>query len=180
MNTAPGADERRIRQILRTRGVGPDATPPPRTRDWLDDLWADEHPTPRAAVPPQPPEDPPKTAAATGEPRWDWRRLLHWPHLGIKTRLCCALAAIAAPILPGGYCTATTWWYCVHQARHNYGIGYGYALGGAALALALGAVTSRGHRAGLLRLVILAITAVGFIGAMSWSDPIAFVTGVTR
>lgn len=42
-----GADERRIRSLLRRRGVGPDAepqpvVPAPRDPDWLDRLYADE------------------------------------------------------------------------------------------------------------------------------------------
>lgn len=40
-DTTPGADERRIRALLVTRGVGPDAAPPKptaRPRDWLDDI----------------------------------------------------------------------------------------------------------------------------------------------
>lgn len=52
--TAPGADEQRMQRILRERGVGPDAIPPPptvppkpteRPRDWLDDLY-DSEPAP--------------------------------------------------------------------------------------------------------------------------------------
>lgn len=185
MTTTPGADEHRIRHLLRTRGVGPDAPPmiPERTRprDWLDDLWDDGEPRPAVVAPPPPPRppDPPKTAPVDtpGEPRWDWRRLRHWPNLGLKTRLCCALAAVAAPILPGGYSTATTWWYCVHQARHHYGMGYGYTLGGGALALAISAVTRRGRHAGLIRVTFLAVAAIGFLGAMSWTDIITLVTG---
>ncbi|GFH38893.1 hypothetical protein [Streptomyces pacificus] len=50
--TGPGADERRIRSLLRRRGVGPDALPPEQPEqparvpmsepDWLDRLYADE------------------------------------------------------------------------------------------------------------------------------------------
>jgi hypothetical protein len=55
-DTKPGADELRMRAILRTRGIGPDATPPlpavppkptSRPRDWLDDIL-DSTPTPAA------------------------------------------------------------------------------------------------------------------------------------
>lgn len=46
MATEQGADERRIRSLLRRRGVGPDAPPPvpapARDEDWLDRLYADE------------------------------------------------------------------------------------------------------------------------------------------
>ncbi|MDX3645221.1 hypothetical protein P1P70_38665, partial [Streptomyces sp. MB09-02B] len=74
MNTQPDADERRIAQLLRQRGVGPDAEPalviPPmptrRPRDWLDDiLESNTPPAPKpapvkeapAAVDPVPPDD---------------------------------------------------------------------------------------------------------------------------
>lgn len=52
----PDADERRVRAILRTRGVGPDAIPPKpagRPRDWLDDIL-DTTPTPAAKPKPKP------------------------------------------------------------------------------------------------------------------------------
>ncbi|MFB6955478.1 hypothetical protein ACFCYB_00220 [Streptomyces sp. NPDC056309] len=56
--TKPGADELRIRSILRQRGVGPDAQPdatiPPmptqRPRDWLDDIL-DSNPGPAREKP---------------------------------------------------------------------------------------------------------------------------------
>ncbi|MFE0801109.1 hypothetical protein [Streptomyces sp. NPDC058812] len=54
--TRPGADEQRVRAILRTRGVGPDAIPPKptgRPRDWLDDIL--DSPAPKPAVPTAPP-----------------------------------------------------------------------------------------------------------------------------
>lgn len=57
MSQHPGADELRIRSILRTRGVGPDVTPPEpaaRPRDWLDDILDSDTSAPpheTAAVP---------------------------------------------------------------------------------------------------------------------------------
>lgn len=60
--TKPGADELRIRGILRQNGVGPDAIPPKpedRARDWLDDIL--DAPAPAPA-----PEEPPTPAPATG------------------------------------------------------------------------------------------------------------------
>jgi hypothetical protein len=76
MAAAPGADERRIRQLLRRRGVGPDAVPPPAVEihlvpardpqepagegDWLDHLYADEQDNAE-------PEEP-------GTPWWSLRR----------------------------------------------------------------------------------------------------------
>jgi hypothetical protein len=51
MTTAPGADERRIRHALHTRGVGYAPQPPAaaRPRDWLDDVIDDREP--HAATP---------------------------------------------------------------------------------------------------------------------------------
>lgn len=66
MTDAPGADELRMRALLRHRRVGPDAIPPKpttRPRDWLDDiLTSPATPTtagekPKAA-PPRPPAEP--------------------------------------------------------------------------------------------------------------------------
>ncbi|MCZ4513486.1 hypothetical protein O3Q52_36145, partial [Streptomyces sp. ActVer] len=61
MSQKPGADELRIRGILRQRGVGPDAPPatvPPRPavrpRDWLDNIL-----DANATTPPTPAEEPP-------------------------------------------------------------------------------------------------------------------------
>lgn len=62
MSTQPGADERRIAQLLRRNGVGPDAAPrpaipppPARPRDWLDDILNDPPPPPAPAQAPQKP-----------------------------------------------------------------------------------------------------------------------------
>lgn len=57
----PGADELRMRRLLRERGVGPDAVAPPpaRPRDWLDDI------VDSAAIPAAEPKQPPA-------PRKDW------------------------------------------------------------------------------------------------------------
>jgi hypothetical protein len=67
-DTRPGADELRLRAILKTRGVGPDAAPPraprqlppvpqQRPRDWLDDILD----SPPATTPqPEGPASPPR------------------------------------------------------------------------------------------------------------------------
>jgi hypothetical protein len=64
----PGADEHRIRAILRSRGVGPSAIPPKptvRPRDWLDDILNSPAPAPAAATPKPKPAQPPSTASNT-------------------------------------------------------------------------------------------------------------------
>ncbi|MFC9847776.1 hypothetical protein ACFWFF_01500 [Streptomyces sp. NPDC060223] len=62
-----GADELRIRSILRTREVGPDAIPPKptaRPRDWLDDVIDTD-----LAPAPAEPEEEPEAAAASDKPK---------------------------------------------------------------------------------------------------------------
>ncbi|MEU0207370.1 hypothetical protein [Streptomyces canus] len=61
MGTEQGADELRMKAILKTRGVGPDAKPPvvppmptSRPRDWLDDIL-DTKAAPKAATTEKPP-----------------------------------------------------------------------------------------------------------------------------
>lgn len=186
MNTAPGEDELRIRRDLRSRIDGGASVPSAsaRPRDWLDDLWADEPPRPRvqADAPPPAPPAPPKAVRTDAEepPRWDWRRLLHWPHARPAIGATAALAATVLPIPHVGYSAATIWAYCVGQIRADHGAGWGYAIGGGAFLLAAWLVTQRGRRAGVLRLTFLAITFVGLFGALSWFDPITFVTGVKK
>lgn len=62
-DTKPGADELRVRAILRARGIGLDAAPPKpvippkpavRPRDWLDDIL-DSAPEPAPSGPEEPP-----------------------------------------------------------------------------------------------------------------------------
>ena len=66
----PGADELRVRGMLRQRGVGADAIPPKpavRPRDWLDDILDTKpDPAPKAALEPAP--DAPPTVETT-EPK---------------------------------------------------------------------------------------------------------------
>lgn len=75
--TKPGADELRVRGILRQRGVGPDASLPPkpthlpdgfepRERDWLDDII--ETPLPEAAPEPEPAASPRPAEARKPKP----------------------------------------------------------------------------------------------------------------
>lgn len=108
-----------------------------------------------------------------------WERLTAGAHrIGRPWQMAAALALTVAPIPGSGYSAATTWHYCVSQTRDGFGIGYGYALAGIPLALAVTAITRNGGN--VPRLVALAITTVGLFGAMSWYDPITALTGVTR
>lgn len=181
MTAAPGADEQRARHNLRRIGVAyaPQPAPGARDRDWLDDLWDDKAPAPqpRAIVPPGEPPDPPAETAAADEPRWDWRRLRHWPNTRPATTAGIALVATFWPIPHVGYSVATTWAYCVSQVRDNYGAGWGYAVGGGAFALAVSLVGQRGRKAGILRLTFAAVGLVGLTGCIHWFDLITLVTG---
>lgn len=70
MSTSPGADELRIRGMLRQRGVGPSAPPPippkptARPRDWLDEILVSP---PAPATPPRKPAPAPVAAAPASE-----------------------------------------------------------------------------------------------------------------
>lgn len=108
-----------------------------------------------------------------------WERLTaRTKRIGRPWQYAATLALALAPIPGSGYSAATTWHYCVSQARDGFGIGYGYALGGIPFALAVTVIARKGGN--LPRLLALAITFVGLFGAMSWYDPILFLTGVHR
>ncbi|MFD3917333.1 hypothetical protein, partial [Streptomyces sp. NPDC058603] len=65
-----------------------------------------------------------------------WERLTTWlSRFGRPWHAVAALALAVAPILPGGYSPATTWHYTVSETRDIWGPGWGYGLGGGALAL---------------------------------------------
>jgi hypothetical protein len=142
------------------------------------------------APPVPPPPDPPaevihryvhEVLLVTPEPepeptRWD--RAWAWLRtLGRPWQLVAALAAAVVPIPGVGYSLGTTWAYVVHQTRLDHGMWAGYGLAGAALAATGTAVARRG---GALRLALLAIAFIGFLGAASLFDPITALTGVSR
>ncbi|MER7814519.1 hypothetical protein [Streptomyces sp. NPDC096153] len=82
--TGPGADERRIRSLLRRRGVGPDALPPERQErpapaparepDWFDRLYADDQ---RAASVEEEQVDEPKPQQPQQIPWYSFRKHDH-------------------------------------------------------------------------------------------------------
>jgi hypothetical protein len=100
----PGADERRMRAILRSREVGPDAVPPAippkptaRPRDWLDEILTSAGPTPAPATPAPPAARPPEEEAEPDaeqdepkktkpKPKKRKRRNPHAPHSPLDSR----------------------------------------------------------------------------------------------
>lgn len=87
------------------------------------------------------------------------------------------LTAAVLPIPGVGYSAATTWHYTVGEGRDSFGIGWGYGIGLVPLLLTLTVIVRRGGSP--LRLFALAVTFVGAFAAMSWYDPVQFLTGVS-
>lgn len=174
MTTAPGADERRIRRALDARGVGyapqPPATPV-RKRDWLDDLM-DAEPKPHSA-PPAPPEPPKRTATGTpGEPRWDWRRLLHWPY----ARLCCGATLALVPV-QDGQSAATGWGTALRSCRTEAGVLPAWILAAAGFGVAAVLVH---RRRSWWTYGLLTSAFVGTVAMASPFDLVTLMTGVTK
>jgi hypothetical protein len=88
-----------------------------------------------------------------------------------------ALVAAVVPVPWTGYSAAVTWHYTVTEARAMHQ-GFGYGLAFTAFALAAHKLT-RG-RGGTVCLFFCATTFVGLFGAMSWYDPVLWLTGVDR
>lgn len=108
--------------------------------------------------------------------RWD--RAWAWLRgLGRPWQLAAALGLSVAPILPGGYSAATTWFYVVHQTRADHGAVWGYALAAGTLTASS---TLLARRPGVVRLWLLAVAFVGGLGTVALIDPITALTGVTR
>ncbi|WP_406324458.1 hypothetical protein [Streptomyces niveus] len=117
------------------------------------------------------------------EPTWReqltaWLRTYASPHQAIL-----GLLLAVAPIPVVGHSTAAIWYTTVAQAR-DAGSGWGYALGGTALALTCVTLTRRraltgGRANNFLRMWAFAVTLVGATGAVSPYDPVTWITGVT-
>ncbi|MEU3851742.1 hypothetical protein [Streptomyces sp. NPDC029554] len=178
-DTRPGADELRMRAILKTRGVGPDAPPaiPPmprqRPRDWFDDLAEYNAPTPAAPAPPRrvTKADPEPEPQQQREPR-DWTWLTAW------LRPWQTLTAGAVAVLPAfnGWSLATGWANALHDMRIDHLAG-AYTTAGVALVATFSLDLRRGR---FVTRVALVTAAIGATGALDWFDPITLVTGVTR
>jgi hypothetical protein len=87
-----------------------------------------------------------------------------------------ALFAAVVPIPFTGYSAAVTWHYTVTEARALH-VGFGYGLAFGAFLLAANRLRQRG---GVICLFLCATTLIGLFGAMSWYDPIHWLTGVPR
>lgn len=166
--------------------------------DELPPWW--EHPAPATPPPPPPPVVPPTPVSvpapeppadrpihvvvALAQPYFEpgpeptrRERLTAWlAQYGSPWHAAAALAAAVAPILPNGYSLATTWQYTVAETRDIWGPGWGYGLGGGALALIVYRITRTGG--GPVRLLLLAVTGIGVLGAIDLFDPITALTGV--
>ncbi|MHC5259893.1 hypothetical protein ACYSUO_18605 [Streptomyces sp. UC4497] len=185
-DTRPGADEKRVRFLLRRAGVGPDADEQPlpaapahlpagfepRAHDWLDDILdgnADE-PAPRPARAPRPAKQPEPNAAPRERRDWSW--LWQW------LRPWGTFTAGAVSVLPlfSGWSLATGWARVLHEMRDDT-IGGAYTA--AALAVAVTYLLDLKRRRWLLRLALVT-SVIGSLGVLDWFDPITFVTGVHR
>jgi hypothetical protein len=173
MSTDQGADERRIRHLLQARGVSYTPDTPPPAKGWWDRLYDDEPPAPRAAVPPSEPPRPPKVTAedTPGEPRWDWRRLLHWPYARLT------LGATAA-LIPWhrGTSAATGWGEVLRSYRTGAGIGAAWTVAGVGLITAAVLVHQRRWYGWLL----LTSAFIGIVYMASPFDLVTFLTGATQ
>lgn len=171
MTTAPGADERRIRAALDARGVGYAPQPPAptmREQDWLDDFFAATTQT----RPPDPPKNPPPAVAAgEGEPRWDWRRLLHWPY----ARLCCGATTALIPWYDG-YSTATGWGHVLASCRTEATTGAAYVI--ASVGLTIAAVVT--HQRRWYGWLLLTSAFIGTVYMASPLDVIHLITGAPQ
>lgn len=109
---------------------------------------------------------------------WAWLRTYATPLQALT-----GLTLAVAPILPGGYSFAGTWLYTVAEAR-DFGSGWGYAIGGSALALAGFAIARKrdqrreGRGSSGVRIFFFAVTFVGAFGAINLYDPVTWITGV--
>ena len=104
---------------------------------------------------------------------WAWLRTI-----GRPWQIGGALALALLPLPGVGYSTATTWAYCVSEARSEWGQGTGYTLALTPLAIAVMRITRSGGT--LRRLLLLAVSLIGLTGAIDLYDPVTWITGVTR
>ncbi|WP_097921759.1 hypothetical protein, partial [Streptomyces sp. wa1063] len=102
---------------------------------------------------------------------WAWLR-----QIGRPWQICGALALALLPIPGVGYSVATIWASVVTEARAEGGQDAGYALALTPLAIAVMRIVRGGGT--LRRLLLLAISLVGLMGAIDLYDPVTWITGV--
>jgi hypothetical protein len=151
--------------------------PTVRPQDWLDDILNSSAETP-APVPPPAKEQPAPSAEPEGEqqPRM-WARA--WDAFTSRVSPWKAVLALVAAMIPipwTGYSAAVTWAYTVSEARAMHQ-GFGYAL---AFGTFLLAARRLARTRSLLALWCTAVTFIGLFSAMSWYDPIQWLTGVHK
>ncbi|MFW3459682.1 hypothetical protein ACN24K_01645 [Streptomyces microflavus] len=104
-------------------------------------------------------------------------RLWAWiTSIGRPWQIAAALGLAYAPIPGVGYSVATIWASCVTEARAEYGQGQAYALALTPLAIAVMRIVQGGGT--LRRLLLLAISLTGLMGAIDLYDPVTWITGV--
>ncbi|WP_211285473.1 hypothetical protein [Streptomyces anulatus] len=152
-----------------------------------------------AAPPPPPPPPPPAVVIPAAEPPRQpdpqihvhvllpyepepeptrWQRLWAWVRqIGRPWQIVSALTLASLPLFDG-HSAATLWASGVAEARAEGGQDAGYALALTPLAIAVIRIIQSGGTLG--RLLLLAISLVGLMGAIDLYDPITWLTGVTR
>ncbi|XQE87415.1 hypothetical protein ACN24M_20440 [Streptomyces microflavus] len=104
-------------------------------------------------------------------------RLWAWiTSIGRPWQIAAALGLAFAPIPVVGYSVATIWASGVTEARAEYGQANAYALALTPLAIAVMRIVQGGGT--LRRLLLLAISLTGLMGAIDLYDPVTWITGV--
>ncbi|MFD8404646.1 hypothetical protein ACFV1G_08180 [Streptomyces anulatus] len=151
-----------------------------------------------AAPPPPPPPTPPAVVVPAPEPLRQpdpqihvhvllpyepepeptrRERLWRWlTGIGRPWQICGALVLALLPIPGVGYSVATIWASVVTEARAEGGQDAGYALALTPLAIAVMRIVRGGGT--LRRLLLLAVSLVGLMGAIDLYDPVTWITGV--
>lgn len=105
------------------------------------------------------------------------QRLWAWiTSIGRPWQIAAALGLAFAPIPGVGYSVATIWASLVTEARAEYGQANAYALALTPLAIAVMRIVRGGGT--LRRLLLLAISLTGLMGAIDLYDPVTWITGV--
>ncbi|MFE5996749.1 hypothetical protein ACFQ6C_07625 [Streptomyces sp. NPDC056454] len=104
-------------------------------------------------------------------------RLWAWvTSIGRPWQIALALTLAFLPIPGVGYSVATIWASCVTAARAEFGQANAYALALTPLAIAVMRIVRGGGT--LRRLLLLAISLTGLMGAIDLYDPVTWITGV--